>query len=1265
MASNSNTSQFGFVKTYGKPRRTQLLSQTALWHDDLADDFDKCLGIQDAQQTTFISPEPMGSVTMYKPKKHQKENRDKMKTINGWSMRLQSTSFVPKGQSTAKKKKIQNSFKLGSSYFRKIKLPGSAEKKKRPHTDMSSPYLKSGGIMGTPTSHTKLKKKLCVSKTQCSTPLQNSTKFFDKNCSKSMFSNKKPKKKIQNNNFGVPNDATSTPVLLKIQETIRSNNSNVFPVHSSCKIIPLDESIKISGCHSLFKSDKPSVDLKTNSDLSFGTTISDSVDDCVLPKSSKLFDKKKKTVLSHSTKGKLTSDWYGKVYNTLCDEVIDKANEFKDIQNSSILTELSTSSTESNATVITSELISGAKIEKNCIIDENFTSPQYEQSDKNISIEEGHSLVKINQDDTDECKIVVNDNISSQKFNSGKSQMTIKDSVSDDSSKSNIDVTVVDRLNNIAQLMPTENISSDSSLSEYNISINNSLEDECKEVQLCNKQSLNKLCTTIELSSSYSTLSSSFDGLKVSPNTPEDSSDSIICMSSNTDFNVSVNAIKNIYENNHNSEGPTTPIVTNALLKCGKSQVDAEQNHSPKNISYEKNNKSISTINISDSYSQSSFSSEQNTIISGVGVSERRLESQVQCYTLPFSETNNSPKVLNEFAMESSSLNTNEVCADEVVLSCFAQDEKSESPLNISENLFDSSYNSYNFEFNKENQDVEDDQNKIVNDNECKLNLRRSSRLFNKFTYENDFQRCSTSSVIHSEKPLINDKLNTSSNLFEEICENNESNVGHNSFRHKRYAGRYQQSFSMRPIKEDICEDDNSDQNFTQRCIDNTQSIFSQRNLPSFRLDPGKKWRRSILIMRGFMDGNLDQTNNFTQNGNKGRNWNTTVDDVLRRQSIDSSMYEKLSQSIMVRDSTSRFSQTCSQANLSGISEEFARKYIFDTCGQSQPILFEEWFHQKSRRKWKKLGEGVYGEVFSYTLLKKNIVVKIIPIEGDTLINSERQKKLHEVYSEVLIATELNKLSDKNSWNQTSSFCKLKNISCVRGLYPEPLISRWTEYDSAKGSDNDCPSILPDDQMYMILEMEDGGSDLESYIFNSAHQSVYAFLQVLFGLAVAEEQYRFEHRDLHIGNILVKKIGSNRKISYKIDGDTYTILSQCVMVTIIDFTLSRMTYCNKPIFNDLSGDPELFISDGDYQFEIYRLMRKETNEQWDSFKPKTNIYWLHYVLDKMLSSVHYKYTTTMNHSSGINILQELKDSILSFDSAKSFVLSDIVLDLIR
>lgn len=89
MAHNSNTSQF--VKTYGKPRHTQRLVQDSLWHENVTDDFDKCLGIEDVQKTTFISPEPAGSITMYNYTKHKTKTKNEMNTIGRWSMYLQST----------------------------------------------------------------------------------------------------------------------------------------------------------------------------------------------------------------------------------------------------------------------------------------------------------------------------------------------------------------------------------------------------------------------------------------------------------------------------------------------------------------------------------------------------------------------------------------------------------------------------------------------------------------------------------------------------------------------------------------------------------------------------------------------------------------------------------------------------------------------------------------------------------------------------------------------------------------------------------------------------------------------------------------------------------------------------------------------------------------------------------------------------------------------------------------------------------------------
>lgn len=93
-------------------------------------------------------------------------------------------------------------------------------------------------------------------------------------------------------------------------------------------------------------------------------------------------------------------------------------------------------------------------------------------------------------------------------------------------------------------------------------------------------------------------------------------------------------------------------------------------------------------------------------------------------------------------------------------------------------------------------------------------------------------------------------------------------------------------------------------------------------------------------------------------------------------------------------------------------------------------------------------------------------------------------------------------------------------------------------------------------------------------------------------LAVAENEYGFEHRDLHWGNILLSSVDKKKSITYTLDELTYEIPTKGIEVAIIDFTLSRIEYDGVVMFNDLAIDEELFTGDGDYQFEIYRMMRK-------------------------------------------------------------------------
>lgn len=83
--------------------------------------------------------------------------------------------------------------------------------------------------------------------------------------------------------------------------------------------------------------------------------------------------------------------------------------------------------------------------------------------------------------------------------------------------------------------------------------------------------------------------------------------------------------------------------------------------------------------------------------------------------------------------------------------------------------------------------------------------------------------------------------------------------------------------------------------------------------------------------------------------------------------------------------------------------------------------------------------------------------------------------------------------------NQTYGFSELKRCWCVVGAYPDYLLNLWYEYDKlGNGSDNDSPEMFNSDQLYIILELANGGKDLEAFVFNSAEQSLSVFIQVCF-----------------------------------------------------------------------------------------------------------------------------------------------------------------------
>lgn len=263
----------------------------------------------------------------------------------------------------------------------------------------------------------------------------------------------------------------------------------------------------------------------------------------------------------------------------------------------------------------------------------------------------------------------------------------------------------------------------------------------------------------------------------------------------------------------------------------------------------------------------------------------------------------------------------------------------------------------------------------------------------------------------------------------------------------------------------------------------------------------------------------------------------------------------------------------------------------------------------------KKVGEGTFGEAFSVG----NIVFKIVPMEGD----GNAQKTASDIVGEAAVSLALSKLRQASK-NATSGFVETHGIGVCRGKYSKTLTKEWHRWDKLHTSENEPVDGYGNNQLYVVFMASNGGVDLERFKPRSFNEIKSILLQTIITLTVAENACEFEHRDLHWGNILIQRDGS-QQIGYTLNGIDMVTESAGVRVTLIDFTLSRLTskegdtaYC------DLSTDPEIFNGpQGDPQAEAYRQMRI-TVDDWKQYAPRTNAIWIEYLLNIM---IHYKCPT--------------------------------------
>ncbi|KAI6035053.1 hypothetical protein F5J12DRAFT_790723 [Pisolithus orientalis] len=268
---------------------------------------------------------------------------------------------------------------------------------------------------------------------------------------------------------------------------------------------------------------------------------------------------------------------------------------------------------------------------------------------------------------------------------------------------------------------------------------------------------------------------------------------------------------------------------------------------------------------------------------------------------------------------------------------------------------------------------------------------------------------------------------------------------------------------------------------------------------------------------------------------------------------------------------------------------------------------------------FRKIGEASFSEVFGIG----DVVLKVIPIQNEDkysclMAETPPSTDAKDVLKEIIVTRAMGALC--------RGFVKLLKTYVVRGKYPTLFLELWDEYNEKKGSESVRPDSFALDQMYAIIVLPNGGPDLESFVFKSPskygwQQACGVFWQVARALAQAEDLVHFEHRDLHWGQILVRSVPVKKS---QIRGNKYSMDDTRfgVKTTIIDLGLSRMDASDPrdQVTYWTSFDDDIFEGEGDYQYDIYRMMVKLNRGGWDRYQPFTNVMWLHYLVLKLLYS---------------------------------------------
>ncbi|KAI1395707.1 hypothetical protein F4819DRAFT_176929 [Hypoxylon fuscum] len=304
-----------------------------------------------------------------------------------------------------------------------------------------------------------------------------------------------------------------------------------------------------------------------------------------------------------------------------------------------------------------------------------------------------------------------------------------------------------------------------------------------------------------------------------------------------------------------------------------------------------------------------------------------------------------------------------------------------------------------------------------------------------------------------------------------------------------------------------------------------------------------------------------------------------------------------------------------------------------------------------------KIAEASFAEVYRVTNERGTSIIKVIRMESPIKPQTKAQQKAglvdEEPHSESDLTGEL-KISELLA--DIPGFVVYKERYIVQGKACRELLeAHQTFHKKLKRQDPDrlqfypSPSRYLSDTKFLVVELGDAGTALEDFELQSSDQLWDIFFHVAIALARAEAHIEFEHRDLHEGNLCIRRTGDPIPVEDR-DTSTTRFGFSGLEITILDYGLSRahpdyQIEGSLPIAYDLERDLSIFTSEHAAQCEVYRRMRsfllrgdrtclppqshKKAYEEgiegpisWNVYEPYTNVLWLAYIYEWMVK--HFK-----------------------------------------